>query len=297
MGYRQIFIKRSEKISFKNSSLIITRDSNDTKIPLEDINYILLEDNTTIITARLLAELGKNSIALIVCDERHEPTSIMYPYNFHYKQLENIELQLSQRDDFKDLLWTLLIKSKIENQLNVLKMRTNEEKTIEKLNQFIEEIEIGDITNREGLAAKMYFRSLFGNNFIRFYDDGINSALNYGYTIIKSCIIRNFAIFGLNSYIGIHHKSKTNNFNLAYDFIEPFRAIVDKHVYDNIDLITSDLSFEMRTSLVEILNKEVIVNSKYYTVEYAIELLVKSYIKSMSTGEIKLDLPLIIYDK
>lgn len=64
----------------------------------------------------------------------------------------------------------------------------------------------------------MYFRSLFGSDFIRFYDDNVNAALNYGYTIIASAIIRNLAVYGLNTYLGIHHSSKINNFNLAYDF-------------------------------------------------------------------------------
>ncbi len=57
MGYRQVIIKKSEKLHFKDKQLIIDKDNQSTKIPLEDINYILIEDSTTIITTRLLAEL------------------------------------------------------------------------------------------------------------------------------------------------------------------------------------------------------------------------------------------------
>ena len=78
MGYRQVFIKRSEKLSFKDNQLVVSKDEEETKIPLEDINFVLLEDSTTIVTTRLLAEIGKNGIALIICDEKHNPTSIMY---------------------------------------------------------------------------------------------------------------------------------------------------------------------------------------------------------------------------
>ena len=296
MGYRQVIIKKSEKLHFKDKQLIIDKDNQNTKIPLEDINYILIEDSTTIITTRLLAELGKNAISLIVCDEKHEPTSIMYPYNYHFKQLDVFTHQLEIDDSIKNEFWNQIVKRKIENSIRILEMTSKEEFPISKLNEYINEVIDGDSKNREGLAAKIYFRSIFGSDFIRFYDDNINAALNYGYTILASAIIRNLAVYGLNTYLGIHHNSKINNFNLAYDFLEPYRSVIDKFVYDNKDDIVLPLSFEFRKKLINLLNKEVLHQNKKYTIEYSISLLIKSYIKSFSTGEIKLDLPIIIYE-
>lgn len=296
MGYRQVIIKKSEKLHFKDNQLIIDKDESSTKVPLEDINYILIEDSSTILTTRLLAELGKNAISLIVCDERFEPTSIMYPYNYHFKQLDVFSHQLEIDDSIKNEFWNQIVKIKIENSIRVLEMTSKEEFPISKLTEYINEITDGDSKNREGLAAKMYFRSLFGSDFIRFYDDNVNAALNYGYTIIASAIIRNLAVYGLNTYLGIHHSSKINNFNLAYDFLEPYRSVVDKFVYDNKDDIVLPLSFEFRKKLINLLNEEVLHLNKKYTIEYSIGLLIKSYIKSFSTGEIKLDLPSIIYE-
>lgn len=296
MGYRQVIIKKSEKLHFKDKQLIIDKDNQSTKIPLEDINYILIEDSTTILTTRLLAELGKNAISLIVCDERFEPTSIMYPYNYHFKQLDVFTHQLEIDDNIKNEFWNQIVKRKIENSIRVLEMTSKEEFPISKLNEYINEVIEGDSKNREGLAAKIYFRSIFGSDFIRFYDDNINAALNYGYTILASAIIRNLAVYGLNTYLGIHHNSKINNFNLAYDFLEPYRSVIDKFVFDNKDDIVLPLSFEFRKKLINLLNKEVLHQNKKYTIEYSISLLIKSYIKSFSTGEIKLDLPTIIYE-
>ena len=296
MGYRQVIIKKSEKLHFKDNQLIIDKDENSTKVPLEDISYILIEDSSTILTTRLLAELGKNAISLIVCDEKFEPTSIMYPYNYHFKQLDVFSHQLEIDDSIKNEFWNQIVKRKIENSIRVLEMTSKEEFPISKLTEYINEITDGDSKNREGLAAKMYFRSLFGSDFIRFYDDNVNAALNYGYTIIASAIIRNLAVYGLNTYLGIHHSSKINNFNLAYDFLEPYRSVVDKFVYDNKDDIVLPLSLEFRKKLINLLNKEVLHQNKKYTIEYSIGLLIKSYIKSFSSGEIKLDLPSIIYE-
>lgn len=296
MGYRQVIIKKSEKLHFKDNQLIIDKDESSIKVPLEDISYILIEDSSTILTTRLLAELGKNAISLIVCDEKFEPTSIMYPYNYHFKQLDVFSHQLEIDDSIKNEFCNQIVKRKIENSIRVLEMTSKEEFPISKLTEYINEITDGDSKNREGLAAKMYFRSLFGSDFIRFYDDNVNAALNYGYTIIASAIIRNLAVYGLNTYLGIHHSSKINNFNLAYDFLEPYRSVVDKFVYDNQDDIVLPLSFEFRKKLINLLNKEVLHQNKKYTIEYSIGLLIKSYIKSFSSGEIKLDLPSIIYE-
>lgn len=296
MGYRQVIIKKSEKLHFKDNQLIIDKDESSIKVPLEDISYILIEDSSTILTTRLLAELGKNAISLIVCDEKFEPTSIMYPYNYHFKQLDVFSHQLEIDDSIKNEFWNQIVKRKKENSIRVLEMTSKEEFPISKLTEYINEITDGDSKNREGLAAKMYFRSLFGSDFIRFYDDNVNAALNYGYTIIASAIIRNLAVYGLNTYLGIHHSSKINNFNLAYDFLEPYRSVVDKFVYDNQDDIVLPLSFEFRKKLINLLNKEVLHQNKKYTIEYSIGLLIKSYIKSFSSGEIKLDLPSIIYE-
>ena len=297
MGYRQVVIKKSDKMKLKDNNLVIINNEKERKVPLEDINFIILEDNRTIITARLLSEISKYLISLIICDEKYEPTSIMFAYNNHYKQLESFSLQLRLSDELKSNLWQSIVKKKITNEIIALETTTQDEFVINKLKQFKDEVEENDITSREGLAAKMYFRSIFGSQFIRFYDDSINSALNYGYTIIKSCISRTIVKFGLNSFLGIHHHTKTNNFNLAFDLIEPYRSIVDIYVYNNQENIEFPLTFDTRKELINLLNYEVISNNMHCTVEYSIELLVKSYIKSLETGVNCLVFPDIINDK
>lgn len=294
MGYRQVVIKKCEKLNLEDRQLIINKEDNSYKVPLEDINFVLIEDNKTVITSKILAAFGEEGICLIVCDDKFEPISIMYPYNYHFKQLENIEKQLALDDESKKIVWKEIVKAKIENEIAVLCQTSKEERVIDKLSQYVKEIKLGDETNREGLAAKMYFKSLFGSEFIRFYDDAINAALNYAYQIVKSSIIRTLSIYGLNSYLGVNHKSKVNNFNLVYDLIEPYRSIVDLYIYKIKNNLTLPLSFGIRKELINILNIPVVSNNMKCTLEYSIEVLVKSYIKTISTGEINLMFPRII---
>lgn len=45
--------------------------------------------------------------------------------------------------------------------------------------------------NREAYAAKMYWKALFGKEFVRSKDlPGINSFLNYGYAIMRASMAR-----------------------------------------------------------------------------------------------------------
>ncbi len=192
MGYRQVVIRKSDKMRLKDNNLVIENNNRKNNIPLEDINFIILEDNKTTISARLLSDLSKYFISLIICDEKYEPTSIMFAYNNHYKQLETFNLQLSLNSELKYKLWKSIVKKKIENEIVTIEMTTNNQNVVEKLKKYYNEVEDNDTTNREGLDAKIYFKCIFGSEFIRFYDDEINSSLNYGYAILKSCIVRTF---------------------------------------------------------------------------------------------------------
>ncbi|WP_260511605.1 type II CRISPR-associated endonuclease Cas1 [Campylobacter jejuni] len=81
--------------------------------------------------------------------------------------------------------------------------------------------------NIEAVAAALYFKTLFGVSFSRDELCFENSALNYGYAIIRACIIRAVCISGLLPWLGIKHDNIYNSFALCDDLIEVFRASVD----------------------------------------------------------------------
>ncbi len=97
----------------------------------------------------------------------------------------------------------------------------------------MKEIELGDKTNREGHAAKVYFNALFGMDFSRSKECAINAALNYGYGILLSCFNREVIANGYITQLGLFHNNMFNQFNLASDLMEPFRILVDRIVVKN----------------------------------------------------------------
>ena len=207
MSWRFLYIKNADKLNINLDNLIITQDGKESNIPLSDINTILIEDYKTVITSRLMAKIVEFKIQLVVCDNSMLPCAILTPIGKYHREYKMQKKQLSLNQDIKNKLWANIIKEKISNQLIVMKEFSKNKDKEDILSTFIKEVEDGDITNREGLAAKIYFRELFGENFSRNNEDTIiNASLNYGYTIIRNCFCRAIVGLGLIPSIGIFHK-------------------------------------------------------------------------------------------
>lgn len=73
----------------------------------------------------------------------------------------------------------------------------------------------------------MYFPALFGSEFRRDENTPLNACLDYGYSIVLSKVAREITSKGYLTQIGIHHRGELNPWNLACDFMEPFRPYID----------------------------------------------------------------------
>lgn len=94
---------------------------------------------------------------------------------------------------------------------------------------------------------------------------------------------------------GIHHKNELNNYNLADDFIEAFRPIVDLWTIQNITLQNEDFSSKIRQSLVDLLNYDVIIEGKRQCVLNAINVMISSFTTSIQEKNYeKLLVPIIV---
>lgn len=265
-------------------------------IPLADIAYIILESPRITLSSALLDALSTHKVALISCDSSHLPSGIFTPFLGHYRSLAVLESQIALKKQTKSIIWQQIIKSKITNQCSALKLaKPNEIKAIDSLQSLAKSVQLGDSTYNEAKAAAIYFKALFGNSFTRMRDINsqinainelgtqalvagdstvdtadtkdsatnaiINSALNYGYAIVRASIVRTLSSSGLNPALGLSHTNAFNPFNLADDIIEPFRAFVDSLVVEMLSsgefLQSSELSLQNRTKLAQILSAQV----------------------------------------
>ncbi|MEG2203169.1 MAG: type II CRISPR-associated endonuclease Cas1 [Christensenellaceae bacterium] len=277
--WRTVVVNDSDRISIQNNWLLIEGEQV-ARVPLDELYSIVVDNPKTLLSVGAINAMTQQGVHIIYCNEKHLPVSVILPHNMHYRPLNVLKKQLSLKKQFKDEIWQKITCAKIENQSQVLKMCGCKRETVERLLEYSKDVRIGDVTNREGLAAKMFFREMFGSNFIRMNDDGINSALNYGYAIIRSAFAKTLASYGYNSVIGLHHISETNAFNLADDLMEPLRPIVDLWIDENNDDLDKELTRDNRRKLVNLINETVRIDNKMTKVRYAID----KYVSSLSTA-------------
>ena len=78
----------------------------------------------------------------------------------------------------------------------------------------------GDSDNREGIAARLYWGTLFGEDFIRNREEGgINALLNYGYAVLRAATARALVSAGALAF-GVIITALTSGFNIdVYNYM------------------------------------------------------------------------------
>ncbi|MGL4662629.1 MAG: type II CRISPR-associated endonuclease Cas1 [Culicoidibacterales bacterium] len=279
MGWRTVIIRNEAKLSLRLNHLIVKSEQL-TQIPIDDISMLLIENQACLITGPLLNALSEAKVSVVLCNEEHQPTTIINSLYGHHRQSKKIIEQSQWGDKEKQYLWQLIIQQKIKMQQAVLNVYGK----TEILNQYSATVELDDKTNREGHAAKVYFRSLFGTNFIRGNEDVNNYALNFGYGIILSMFTRIIVSKGYLTELGIHHCNEYNQYNLACDFMEVFRPVVDYRVKL---LSQTHVRFDeiYREELANITNIQIKIRGKVQYISNAIEQYVDSLFHYLQTGD------------
>lgn len=278
-----VTISSISKLDYKMDYLVVRNSEKTTRIHLSEISVLILESTAISLTSYLLCELSKRKIDVVFCDEKRLPYATMaLLYGSHDTSLKYRE-QIKWTDYQKQAIWTEIVGAKILGQSAVLKYYGKSEYQL--LDEYITQIELGDITNREGHSAKVYFNALFGMDFSRSQENNINAALNYGYGIILSVFAREVVSRGYATQFGIFHDNMFNKLNLACDFMEPFRPFVDFTV-SKMDL--SKFEHEEKMRIIKLLNRKIIIDNTEQYLLNAIKIFVKSCFNALEDNDLSL---------
>ena len=228
------------------------------------------------------AELAKHKIKVVFCDEQHNPHSELLPYYGSHDTSAKIRKQVAWTDMEKEMVWTEIVTEKIRQQ-SVHLQEAGAYEEAELLEKYITEVEPGDASNREGHAV--YFNALFGMDFTRSEDNFVNAALNYGYGILLSCFNKEIVANGYMTQIGLFHDNMFNPFNLASDFMEPFRPIIDRLVA-GIQIECFDT--EEKREILSFLSDEVFIDGKCHYVSNAIKIYCRSVFDALNERDVSL---------
>ena len=284
MSHRVLYVESCKYLKLYLDNLKVLIDDDEILFPISDILILVIDNYRSSLSVPLINKLVENNVCTILCGADHLPQTQILPTNGNFAQSGNIAQQIKWDDDTKGLLQKLIIQAKIYNQIEILKTNDKSWDVIEKLFQFREEVQLYDATNREGLAAKMYFREMFGDNFVRFNEDVVNAGLNYGYAIFRSLISSIIVAKGYLPNLGLFHKGKQNMFNLSDDVIEVFRPIVDHYVLNNM---MEDIIFKQdhREELIKLTTQKVMIDGRKQTIANAIYIYIESILKVIETGD------------
>ena len=276
MSFRTVVITNQSKLNYKNRFLVVKQDNDEKYIHLSEIDTIIVDSISVSISSYLLKELSNNKINIIFCDEKHNPFGELSSYYLSHNTSKKITNQTKWTNESKDILWQKIIKNKIINQ--ALMLNKIKSKKYDLVLSYVEEVKLGDKTNREGHSAKVYFNELFGKDFVRNNSDEINAALNYGYAILLSTINKEVISNGYLTQLGIHHKNEFNQFNLSCDLMEPFRVIIDNFVYYNQN---RELDTQFKLDIINIFNNRYSYDNKKYILKDIIKMFVKNALDSI----------------
>ena len=272
-----IHITRADDLSISNNQLVMIDEDNNNeknKISLNNISAIVIENCHCKISAILQLRLVENNIPIIICNEKHQPEIHSLGLFNHFQVTLRINEQIEWSKKKKENLWLKIVENKIENQKELLKYLEKSDVSIARLESYKENLKKNDTSaeHQEAIASRIYFQELYSNNFKRFNEDGVNSALNYGYMILRSIISSKIVAKGFHPSLGLHHKSQFNAYNFSDDIIEIFRPMVDYLIYMNKDILNEvKLSKEIRQKILLVAQQKVFFKEKKYNFSQVID--------------------------
>lgn len=281
MGWRVVVAEKRCKLEYKMGYLIC-RGEQTKRVYLDEISTLIIENTAIAITGVLLAELIKHKINVIFCDENRNPISQLNAIYGRHDCSGKIKEQLAWDESIKLKVWSEIVKNKITQQAMFLEDLGSSQAML--LKSYIDDVQDGDVTNREGHAAKVYFNALFGHEFKRADSErNYNSMLNYGYAILLSAFNREIVGDGYLSQCGIFHRNEFNYYNLSCDLMEPFRILVDRKVFIRGE---AEITPNIKHEIADILNLRINIAGKAFTVSDAISLYCKHVFSALNNRDL-----------
>lgn len=282
-------------LSLKDKQMVITfKDNKDTVTrPIEDVGFVVIENPMVSITVPLLNELADNNVAVIFCDKKMMPKTMLMTLDGNTTQQESYKYQLNASLPMKKNVWKQLVECKIKNQ-SLLLNKVGKDGGV--LKPYYLNVKSGDSDNREGAAAREYWRLLFDDGFKR-EREGLppNGMLNYGYTILRAAVTRALIGSGLYPAFGVFHRNRYNAFPLTDDIMEPYRPFVDEIVYHlYYDGAVNELDSQTKRRLLRVLFSDVKMGKVTRPLENALSLTTASLLKMYKGESDKLSLPMLV---
>ena len=293
--HRILLIENPASLSVDLGRLRIRREGfEDSFVLPRDIAALCLHHHTIQISVQALRVLAEAGASVMVTDEFHHPCAWLLPQVGNGDLVRRLRQQMVlDGSSQKGVLWQALVQARLSTQ--AANLRALNRKGALRLERLVDEVQPADKTKCEGQGAKHYWAYLFESDFSREKqgaDDAINARLNFGYAVLRSMVARSLVLAGLTPALGLGHCNMENPFNLADDFIEPYRFVVERYVAKNQkNGFEVDFNSAARKTLLGFVEQEIKLNGARYRLASAINESVASYVRILDGRAKILSLP------
>lgn len=263
---RQTLVIESPKDIFLRNGMIVMADKEtgeEIHRSIEDVRMIMIDHHSARITVPLITKLATNNVCIVFCDEKHMPVTMTMDLESNVIQSKHFQAQLEASVSTNKQLWKQIVEAKIRNQ-SLLLDKLGKGKNL--LTRYAMNVRSGDPTNREAVAARLYWKYLMGKEFVRDrYGEPPNSLLNYGYALLRSLVARSLMNAGLLPTVGIFHRNCYDAFPLADDMMEPYRPFIDCKVIELSQYGIYHVCQQAKKELLELFYNDIPANAMMMT--------------------------------
>ncbi|WP_162925818.1 type II CRISPR-associated endonuclease Cas1 [Isoalcanivorax indicus] len=257
------------------------------RIRPSDIAVLCLHHHTVQLSVHVLRRLTESGAAILVVDDQHQPSGMMLPTFGRPHATVRLRQQIElDRSKLHALVWQQLVSARLRSQSWVLEAYGRAPAA--RLARLAGLVEPGDAGHLEGQGARLYWDSLFDQPFKRKKRDAkdmINIHLNFGYSLLRSLITRELAQAALRPELGVGHRSTENPFNLADDFLEPYRFLVERLVVSRPPHKGEKFSSEHRRQIISgLFEQNVRLGDQDFRLPAAIRKTIASYLRILEAG-------------
>lgn len=223
--------QRPARLSLRRKQLVIHLEGGERSFSCEDIGVLVLQNPAISLSSALLNALLESGAVVVICNERHLPSGLLLPTITHTELVPRLTKQIAAGKAARKQAWKALVRAKIRAQQDEVGPPA-----ATYLKRLAENVRSGDTDNYEAQAARIYWPSMFPARYAASdkrnpqSESLFNSALNYGYAIIRASVARALVSAGLHPALGVFHHRRNNPFCLADDVMEPLRPLVDRNV-------------------------------------------------------------------
>ena len=252
------------------------------KFPIAQITQIIINAQISLSSA-VIKDCAKRKISINFIDEKTNLSyATLFTANSAISKTAASQITLLKTKKSLRIAQQFII-GKLKNQINYLKYLDKYHKSLSSHISSMQEILTSHIPNAqsvsellgfEGSSANAYWQAIakaidykfsFTARITQGATDIVNSALNYGYAILYSKILKSIAAVGLSPHVSYLHALDEQKPTLAFDLIEEFRAfIVDRAI---ISMVNKNEPFEIKDGLLSAKTRQNIaknVNEKLF---------------------------------